>query len=559
MSVPTSSTPSLRGFESVAAQLDAAGLRRMFGLMGDANLDLVACCVQRHGMQYFAARTEGGAVAMADGCARVTGEVAVATVTCGPGLTNAVTALTTAVRAGTPLLLVCGQIPLDAHSRNQRLDHAALLAPTGAAVLAVDTSAQLPGCVARALELARVQHRPVVLNVMVPVLDEPADRDTASMAQAAPILTQSALCTTSGDAAAAELFAARLAAARRPVLLAGRGAVRAGALDPIRELADRSGAMLVSTLCAKDAFAGSPRNLGLSGGFALDRAAQALKQADLVIAFGASMNAWTTVAGTAYGAAEVMLCNSDAGAFGRASVPLAGKWQGDAQACARALLAALPAGRRPAWHDGLGAHESPPQQESTAGRGLDPRWLCARLDRILPPQRTLAVDGGHFFEFPSKYIRVPRAQCSLFTLDFGSIGLAMGMGLGAAVALPDSRPVIAVGDGGFMMALPELDTAVRHRLPALFVVFNDGAYGAEIKHLEERGWAPALASFETPDIARIARSMGARGISIRTPQDLEANLEEIGSGDGGPLVLDVHIDASIEAEWVGLARRIRGR
>lgn len=543
-----------RGFESLAQQLKEAGFTGLFGLMGDANLDLVAACVQRHGLRFVAARTEAGAVAMADGCARVTGQPALATVTCGPGLTNAITALTTAVRAGTPLLLVTGQIPLQAVSRNQRFDHAAVLAPTGAVVLTIDTAQQLHGCVARALALLEEQARPVVLNVMVPVLDGvasgggDAEAGTAPRAHRAPAAAPDSL----------QLFMRKLTQAQRPVLLAGRGAVRSGALDALRQLADRTGAMLATTLCAKDAFAGSPRDLGLSGGFALEAGVRALRGADLVVAFGANLNAWTTAAGSAYGQAEVLQCDVDASAFERASVPLAGRWQGDAAGCARELLAAVPAGERAAWHAPVTRQDAPAPADGTTGERVDPRALCAWLDRRLPADRLLAVDGGHFFEFPSKFIRVPRASASIFSLDFGSIGLAMGMGLGAAVGQPASLSVIAVGDGGFMMALPELDTAVRHRIPSLFVVFNDAAYGAEVKHLEERGWSPELAAFDLPDIARLATSMGARGITVRSLADLESHAAEI-AAPTGPLVLDVHIDPAVEAEWIGLARRIRGR
>ncbi|KQT13328.1 thiamine pyrophosphate-binding protein [Ramlibacter sp. Leaf400] len=544
-----------RGFESLAQQLKEARFTGLFGLMGDANLDLVAACVQRHGLRFVAARTEAGAVAMADGCARVTGRPALATVTCGPGLTNAITALTTAVRAGTPLLLVTGQIPLQAVSRNQRFDHAAVLAPTGAAVLTIESAQQLHGCVARALALLNEQGRPVVLNVMVPVLDGQApgggdaEADTAPRAQnPAPAPAPEAL----------QLFARKLTQARRPVLLAGRGAVRAGALDALGQLADRTGAMLATTLCAKDAFAGSPRDLGLSGGFALEAGACVLRDADLIVAFGANLNAWTTAAGSAYGQAEILQCDADPSAFARASVALAGHWQGDAAGCTRQLLAALPAGERPAWHAPVAREDGPAAAHGATGGRVDPRALCAWLDRRLPADRLLAVDGGHFFEFPSKFIRVPRASASIFSLDFGSIGLAMGMGLGAAVGQPASLSVIAVGDGGFMMALPELDTAVRHRIPSLFVVFNDAAYGAEVKHLEERGWSPELAAFDMPDIARLATSMGARGITVRSVADLESHAAQI-AAPTGPLVLDVHIDPAIEAEWIGLARRIRGR
>src|SRR5690606_26189575 len=145
---------------------------------------LLACAIERHGTRYFASRHESGDIAMADGYARSTGEIGVASVTCGPGFTNALTALTTAVRNGSRLLLVTGQIPLDQFSRNQRIDQRALTEPTGAGFVQVDSAEQLPGCVAHALALLESSGKPVVLNFLTPVLDGPAPVADAGTAEA---------------------------------------------------------------------------------------------------------------------------------------------------------------------------------------------------------------------------------------------------------------------------------------------------------------------------------------------------------------------------------------
>jgi acetolactate synthase-1/2/3 large subunit len=588
----------VKGYEIASAQLHDAGLSTIFGLMGDANLDLLACAIERHGTRYFASRHESGAIAMADGYARSTREIGVASVTCGPGFTNALTALTTAVRNGSRLLLVTGQIPLDQFSRNQRIDQRALTEPTGAGFVQVDSAEQLPGCVARALALLESTGKPVVLNFLTPVLDGPAPAREAGAAEAT---TQRPAATgQTPDPGTLSAFAEHLRAAQRPVVLVGRGAVASDALTPLRELAERVGAVLVTSLCAKGAYEGHPGHFGLCGGFSDERAVQVLAQADVVAAFGASLNAWTTMAGSIFGDAVLLQCDADPQAFDRATKKATVRLLGDARLAAQALLEAVPGPvrtlsgtrwwqaldrergeRRGETHavdqrpgdrcptdersaangatDEAAGHEGVCRSASAAAtRGrVDPRQLCTELDRMLPLERVVAVDGGHFFEFPSRYLRAPDHRGFLYTLSFGSIGLALPMGLGAAAGRPDRRAVVFVGDGGLLMSLPELETAARHRLPVTIVVMNDAAYGAEIKHLEDRGWSRSLAEFETPDLASVASALGVPGISIRSIDELHAQGEAIVSARG-PLLLDVHIDLDVDAEWVSLLKKIRG-
>jgi thiamine pyrophosphate-dependent acetolactate synthase large subunit-like protein len=568
----------VKGYELAAAQLHEAGLGTIFGLMGDANLDLLACAIERHGTRYFAARHESGAVAMADGYSRATGEIGVASVTSGPGFTNALTALTTAVRNGSRLLLVTGQIPLSQFSRNQRIDQFALTGPTGAGFVQVATRGELPGCVDRALALIESTRRPVVLNFLTPVLDGPAPEAIAGTPERNPGARAAAVPSAdpAPDPDTLMAFAERLGKARRPVILVGRGAVDSGALPLLQELAERIGAVLVTTLCAKGAYEGHPSHFGLSGGFSHAGTVEVLERADLVAAFGASLNAWTTMAGKIFGDASLLQCDLDLLAFDRSTVAPVVRLLADARRAAQALLEAVPkagsalrgpvapwwkttegpAEGRAAEHDGTADLRAQGESALSPSR-VDPRRLCLELDRLLPLERVVAVDGGHFFEFPSRYMRAPDQHGFLYTLSFGSIGLALPMGIGAAAGRPDRRTIVFVGDGGLLMSLPELETVARLRLPLTIVAMNDGAYGAEIKHLEDRGWSRSLAEFETPDLAGLARALGMAGISIRSVEDLHAQSDAI-LGTPGPILLDAHIDLEVDAEWVSLLKTIRG-
>jgi thiamine pyrophosphate-dependent acetolactate synthase large subunit-like protein len=159
------------------------------------------------------------------------------------------------------------------------------------------------------------------------------------------------------------------------------------------------------------------------------------------------------------------------------------------------------------------------------------------------------MDGGHFFGFPTQDIPVSEPSRYIFTMDFGSIGLGLGAAVGAAVAHPDRVTVTAIGDGGLMMSLGELDTAVRYELPILIIVYNDAAYGAELHFLRMSGIDDREARFEVPALDRIARAMGAQGHAIRSIDDLTALAPEL-ADIKGPMLLDCRVTDRVRAVWL---------
>jgi thiamine pyrophosphate-dependent acetolactate synthase large subunit-like protein len=534
--------------QAVGQALARAGADVAFGVMGSGNLS-VTNALRDAGVPFHAARHEGGAICMADGYARVSGRLAVCSVHQGPGLTNAMTGLTEAAKSRTPLILLAADTPAAALRSNFRIDQDALVTSVGAVAERVHGPDTALADVARAVRRAREDRRAVVL--MLP-LDVQAAAVTGDAPSAAPALER-----PRPAAAAVDAVAALLGEAQRPALIAGRGAVLAGAGPGLRALGERCGAVLATSAVANGLFAGDAYDAGIAGGFSSPLAAELLADSDVVVAFGASLNQWTTRHGALLGPeARVAQVDLDADAIG-AHRPVAAGVVGDAAATADALLAALPArpGRRsPELAAALARSGWRDEPYAEVGGGLDPRTLSIALDDLLPAERTVVVDSGHFMGWPSMYLRVPDAAGFVFPQAFQCVGLGLGNAIGAALARPDRLTVAALGDGGALMALPELETLARLSPNLLLVIYDDAAYGAEVHHFQPMGEAVDLAQFPDTDFAALAEAAGCRGVTARRAEDLDAVRDWL-AAPGRPLVLDAKIDPDLCADWLEEAFR----
>jgi thiamine pyrophosphate-dependent acetolactate synthase large subunit-like protein len=195
-----------------------------------------------------------------------------------------------------------------------------------------------------------------------------------------------------------------------------------------------------------------------------------------------------------------------------------------------------------------------PYEDASTEDWIDPRTVSIALDELLPEDRAVAVDSGHFLGYPSMFLRVPDARAWLFPNGFQAVGLGLGNAIGAAVARPERVTVAAIGDGGAFMALAELETAARLKLTLLVVIYDDAAYGAEVHHFGPMGHDVSLVRFPDADLAAIARAAGATAATIRSTNDL-AVVEEWLVNPHGPLVLDVKVNPTICAEWLEEAFR----
>ncbi|WP_291277936.1 thiamine pyrophosphate-binding protein [Galactobacter sp.] len=556
----------------VGQALAKLGARHCFGVVGSGNF-AVTNALRAAGVEFTATRHEGGAVTMADAYARMSDTVALVSVHQGCGLTNTATGLGEAAKSRTPLIVLAAEATAAAVGSNFAMDQPGLAHSVLAESLRVNSAASVLADVVRAFRVARDDRRSVVLNLPLDVQTQPVpDAVVASLATltapAAPVPPRA------GDEAVGHMVSL-LADAQRPVFIAGRGARHAGA--ELAALAETTGALLAAGAVANGLFEGNEFNLGISGGFSTPLAAELISGADLIVGFGCALNMWTMRHGSLIGAdAKVVQVDLDPLALG-AQRPIDLGVVGDAAATAAAVEAAFRAGKVP---DGP-RYRTPEIAARIAEQGrwtqvgtedlsgpgpdgevrIDPRVLSTALDEILPPERVVSIDSGNFMGYPSAYLRVPDEFGFCFTQAFQSIGLGLGTSIGAALAQPSRLPVLGTGDGGFLMAVAEMETAVRLGLDLLVVVYNDDAYGAEIHHFgpDDSGRLPDFGTVTFPrvDIAALARGFGAGGVTVRSVEDLDlvkAWLGERAAGHHvGPLVVDARIASDGGSWWLAEA------
>lgn len=532
---------------ALAKALSDARVTDVFALMGNGNLRMTHHLVVDYKIRAHHARHEAAAVGGADGYARATGKVGVATVTQGPGFTNAITALITAHRARTPLVLLTSDsskaaASLHPFAATQALDPELLLGPIGIVTMRATTDNGYSS-VAEALDYA-ITHQAVV--VVITAAGDDGKHFTGELSRRLPS-PRAAENPASGATADEPVRKAAYALlhAERPVILAGRGAVRANAGAAIEALAEASGAALATSIKAAGMFDGNAANIGISGGFSGEAAADVLTTTDCVLVFGASLNYFTTLRNTFFGAATIIQCDNDPSAFGRFArsdieIPL------DAAQAAKEILAQV---RQHGVVERPGAparRSAEAEADASSEDAIDPRALCRTLDRLLPADRTLVVDAGHFTAFPIMYTTINRSNGLVWPIDFGAVGSSIGVAIGAAIGRADRTTVLFIGDGGFFMTLGDFDLVVRERLPLIVVCMNDRAYGSELVHFEEAGLAGTEAIFETPDLSAIAGAVGFQARPISKTNELGPAIAAWRASEG-PLFLDCSIRRDVRS------------
>jgi thiamine pyrophosphate-dependent acetolactate synthase large subunit-like protein len=520
----------MRLAEATGRMLAAAGIDHVFGVVGSGNFHVTNALIAA-GARFVPAAHEGGAASMADAFTRVSGRRCALSVHQGPGVTNALTGVTEAAKSRTPVVVLAPEV---SNSRsNFFIELPAIAAAIGAEFLRVVSAED----VVRGLALEGT----VILGLPL----------ESQATQAAPLPVPRTGNPVS-DVDASEV-AAILAQARHPVFIAGRGAV--GAREPLQRLARKCGALLATSAAAKGLFAGDPWDLDVSGGFACPTTARLIAEADVVVAWGSTLNMWTTRHGRLIGPqATVVQVDRDPQALG-VNRPIALGVVGDVATVARAAAALIPGEKPPPRIEGPRRWRDESYVDTGDAARIDPRTLSIALDDMLPAGRTVAVDSGNFMGYPSMFLSVPDHHGFCFTQAFQSIGLGLASAIGAAIARPDRLTVAAVGDGGFLMSAAELVTVVRESLPMVIVVYNDAAYGAEVHHFGPDGHPLGTVTYPDPDLAAIATGYGLDAITVRTPADLDPVRKWLAGSRKRALLIDAKVRSDRGAWWLEEAFR----
>lgn len=516
--------------------------------MGNGNAHFLDAAL-RTGFRFTAVRHEAAGVSAADAYFRITGRLALATTTYGAGFSNALTPLAEAAKARIPMVLLTGHQPT-AGPRPWDVDQRALVDAVGATTFVVD--AQRPGSIAlEAVAFALRERTAVVLSIPYDIVaDEAAEEGGLSLEDfgldpgypdPAPELL--------GQAATA------LNEAKRPLVLYGRGARLSGAQAAIAALADSLGALSSSTALAANLLSGRHGDLGIAGGFSSVATAALIHEADVVLVLGAGLNQFTTRFGELFngGAQVIQVDVAPAATNRRVDVFI----RADVAAVADALLPRIrrrEGGRR--WLDAASGNlarvnEHAPGDRTAPDGLLDPRMVAGALDAIMPADRVVVQDGGHFIGWGPMYWGIPGPHAlSMVGTAYQSIGLGLASAVGAGVAAPDSTVVLASGDGGFLMGLADLESVIRTVSSCIIVIYNDAAYGAEVHQYGSIGLHEGPMLIPEVDFAAVARGLGAQAAKVRTLEDLSALEDWVAGGARGVFLVDCRISAAVRAPYM---------
>lgn len=529
----------MKVYEAIADALVAEGVKDYFGLMGDGNMWLWNALSKKDGVNIVSARHEAAGVSMADGYSRTTGKVGVSMVTCGPGLTQCGTVLMIAARNRSQMVLIAGEINPGSKNNTQSMDQRRFAEACSARFHTVTSIDNMAEEIAEAFYTTRVHRVPVVLNLNMDLQDRTIDWDFEY--KPSTMFLPPRVETPNPEALAAVVE--KLAAAERPVIIAGRGARLSGAKDELLKLGERTGALLATSLVGKGLFTGEAWDVGISGAFASEPTETLLAEADFVLGVGAELGYHTTEGGLIFPSAEVARIDIKAQPEEIGIIP--GLYvQGDAKKTIIAINEALEkrgvkkAGFRTAASRAV--LDGPAHQFPKPNDGLDPREVALHLARAIPKGALITCGAGHFFSWPAMYMAMPEGAEIQFSYQFGAVGQGLPLAIGTGTGNP-GRPHIAIeGDGSMLFHIQELDTVVRFGLQMVLIVWNDGGYAAEFYKLDSKDMIRGQSKWDSPDFAAIARAFGGEGVTLQNEADLPAAIEA-GLAKGGLYLIDVRV------------------
>ncbi len=540
---------SMYGFEALASVISRLEISHVFGIPGE-DVIRFATTINETDAEFVNARHENQAVAMAMGYAHFGSRIGLAVITGGPGFTNALTAINTAARTGSRVMIVTGQS--DLAFKNFPVKE--LCAQIGIRVLEVTNPSDLDE------PFDDLVHHTMLGNVSVVLLTSGFDNAEVEWEPGQGQLTEHNGSPEPLDDAAMRADASRLAdfleldwAASKPVILGGFGALQSEAENELLELAQLLGAITTTTLRSPGFLGSDPFHVGICGTFSSPLATSLFAEADCLLAFGASLNRFTTYGNSLFGPGCAMVqVDSNVESIGR-FVPieeeLSFNW--DVRAFVSVLLDELKSRgvhrqgfRTPELQTELGTYR--PEVESPANTpGLvDLRVVAGLLSDLIPPVRNIVIDGGRQATYMIPYLRPEPGRFFLQTTNGGAIGLSMGAAIGASFARPDAVTLLGIGDTSFLMSVGDLDTAVRYNLPIVVVLGNDEALGSEEVYLEMNGITSDIVKVPSPSLVDVSKAFGARVFTIRSVEDIHDIASELTSLSAGPVVLECHLDVS---------------
>ena len=535
---------SITGSELLAKSLKAQGMDTLFYLMGGPMLETESACIKL-GVRAIDSRHEQGASMMAHAYSRLTRRPGVCMASSGPGTINMATGVANAFIDAAPLVAVGGASPrvyfgMDAF---QEVDQLSLFKPITKWATRILDAKRIPDVVATAFRQATSgRPGPVFLDLPGDILGEVVDESSVTMpAQWRPAPR------AHGDPAAIAEAIALLGRAERPLIIAGSGVWWSDAASALQTFVETSGIPFYTTPISRGSV---PEDHDLAFLFAR---AKAFSEADVILNVGTRFN-YVIQFGRAPRFAEnlkVIQVDVDPTELGHnrpADVPIFGDARAVLQQLTTEARGKLDKGRYGAWVGKLKALDMEKALESEKAMSSDevpihPLRLCKEVRDFLRRDAILVVDGQEILNFGRQSIPTFTAGHRLNSGPFGCMGVGLPFGVGAKVACPDTQVVVLHGDGSYGINAMEFDTAVRHRIPVLVVISNNGGWTADPKQ-DKPGRNLGYTRYD-----KVAEDFGGYGEFVEKPHEIRPALERAYTS-GKPAVVNVKTDDRARATTV---------
>ena len=505
----------------------------LFGYPGGAIMPFYHALPEYPELRHVLVRHEQAAAHAADGYARATGRPGVCVATSGPGATNLVTGLATAHMDSTPVVAITGQVPRAMLGRDafQETDIIGITQPITKHSILVEEVDDLADAVREALAVA-TEGRPGPVLV-----DIPKDVQQGKAAVGRSLKGRTLPTARPPDRPTALAHAVRLLAeAQRPLIMAGHGIILSGAYDELRQLAERTGIPVITTLLGISGFPEShPLHLGMPGMHGEVHVNRAIQQADLILGVGLRFDDRVTgnLAAFARGA-KVIHIELDPSEIGKNVATEVGL-VGDAREMLGELLARVGPRGCEAWRAEIDGFRRE-RQESFRG-DLSPAGILAAIDQAAGGRCTIVSDVGQHQMWVAKLYPYNRHNSHLTSGGLGTMGFAVPAAMGAALARPD-EPVWAIsGDGGFQMNMQEIATMVQEGIPVKMAVFNNGYLGM-VRQWQQffHGRRYSATPIWSPDYVKLAEAYGIFGRRVERGDQVDDAVREAIAHPGPALV-----------------------
>jgi acetolactate synthase-1/2/3 large subunit len=547
----------INGAQSLVNALEAAGVEVMFGIPGGAILPAYDPIFDSK-IRHILVRHEQGAGHAATGYAQATGRVGVCIATSGPGATNLVTPLADAQMDSVPIVAITGQVPSAAIGTDafQEADIRGVTMPVTKHNYLITDPADIPRAIAEAFHIASTGRPGAVL---VDIAKDALQKETTfnypksvSLAGYNPVVEPKSEAIS--DAAAL------IAQSKKPVLYVGGGVIKADAAKELMQLAEITGAPVVTTLMARGAFPDSHKqHLGMPGMHGTVAAVTALQKADLLITLGARFDDRVTGKLSTFAPnAKIIHADIDPAEIGKnrhADVAVVGDLKNVLRAlvpATKVALAKLAPDLTPWLNEVYGWRSKfPLGYDKPSDGSVSPQYVIERIGKISGPDTIFAAGVGQHQMWASQFIGYEKPRTWLNSGGLGTMGYAVPAAMGAKVGAPDTTVWAIDGDGCFQMTNQELVTCALNNIPIKVAVINNESLGMvrqwQTLFYNQRYSNTDLHSKRIPDFKMLAEAMGCVGLRCETPADVDKTIEAAMAINDRPVVVDfnVHRDAMV--------------